>query len=234
MKSASDMNVVPMSSLAQFIHYIESLQEIVTKPLFRGQGRRRNLIPSIARKSPGEDTESRERRMLRQFRLQGASMLTPKLTELELLVIAQHFGMKTRLLDWTTNPLAALWFACSSRQDGDVYVYMLNADSFQEQDIYDKSPFEHGQTLVFQPQLDNPRVLAQNGWFTLHRYAGSSHAFVPLEQQGQMRGKLSELAIPEAQRPSMLKSLLLMGVDDRTMYPGLEGLGISLNKVFVA
>lgn len=43
--------------------------------------------------------------------------------DLERLILAQHFGVKTRLLDWSTNPLVALWFASSSESDQDGVIY---------------------------------------------------------------------------------------------------------------
>lgn len=215
--------------------YLETLDLFSDTVLFRGQAQQGNLIPGIARKNPGKDTTTLERKMLNQFRLQGASLLpNSEMSDLELLVLAQHFEMNTRLLDWTTNPLAAMWFACSSRSPGDVYVYALDADNFQLKDIYKDDPFTHGSTLVFQPRLDNPRILAQNGWFTLHHYSSAekSKKFVPIEHQKQMKDKLTQIVIAADNRSFILQSLSRMGIHHRSLFPDLTGLTRHLNGVY--
>jgi hypothetical protein len=149
--------------------------------------------------------------------------------DLDLLVKAQHFGLKTRLLDWTSNALVALWFACSDIQKGDSYVYALEADSLQVEDVYKKKLFEQTHTRVFQPKLNNVRIIAQHGWFTLHMYAKSTKSFVALEKNSTIKKHLIEYKVPSTNRSSILDSLDRNGVNHRTLFPDLEGLCKHLN-----
>jgi hypothetical protein len=67
-----------------------------------------------------------EREMISQFRTGGAVFLESE-TRTQIYFSAQHFGMPTRLLDWSTNPLAALLFACDGQFDKPGFVYAMNA-----------------------------------------------------------------------------------------------------------
>jgi hypothetical protein len=67
-----------------------------------------------------------ERDMLSNFRTAGAAFLS-NYSETEMYFWAQHRGMPTRLLDWSANPLAALFFACENHEDKDGFVYAMDS-----------------------------------------------------------------------------------------------------------
>ncbi|MEQ1837837.1 MAG: FRG domain-containing protein, partial [Candidatus Nitrotoga sp.] len=188
---------VKIESFVSFIENTEIFKLPVGVVVFRGQPVQGNLLPCIARKKSKTDTSKDEKEVLEQLRLQGASMLVDAgSTDLDILVLAQHHGLKTRLLDWTSNPLAALWFACADSKDGDVYVYALEADTLLAKDVYKQSPFDTAETRVFQPRLNSSRIVAQQGWFTLHRYSKTSQSFVALERNPKIQTHLREFCIP--------------------------------------
>lgn len=188
------MREVSVKNLRDFVGETELYDLFADLIIFRGQAKKGNLIPSIARPAPTTNTVKQEKEVLEQLRLMGASFLgNAEATTLDLVVLAQHFGLRTRLLDWTSNPLTALWFACSDNEKGDTFVYALDADKLLTRNIYDKDPFEISTTRVIQPRLNNPRILAQHGWFTLHRFSQKAKRFVPLEVNPKTSKYLTEI-----------------------------------------
>jgi hypothetical protein len=83
-----------------------------------------------SKQSYGEGLEAKrlnlERDMISQFRTASAAFIKSA-SMIEIYFVAQHFGMPTRLLDWSTNPLAALFFACDGEPLQDGYVYAMDA-----------------------------------------------------------------------------------------------------------
>ena len=220
-----------ISTFNDFITWTLENQSKSKLMLFRGQPVQANLLPSIARQNPKYDSTQLERTMLSQFRLMGASLLlNVDKSQLELLIVAQHFGLKTRLLDWTSNPLVALYFACGDEKDEDSFVYSLSAETMT-QDVFEKDPFSLPRTRIFQPPMNNPRIIAQQGWFTIHRYSDTSEGFVPLERNKDTKAYLDEVRVVGSVKKDLLKALAGHGISSHTLFPDLSGLTQYLNKV---
>ncbi|NOR62060.1 MAG: FRG domain-containing protein [Rhodobacteraceae bacterium] len=214
-----------IKNLSEFVEYVEHRTPGKSIGLFRGQAVCRNLLPSIARMKPTKDTTDLEKRMLAELKRSGTLFLQDtKTSDWELLVIAQHYGLSTRLLDWTSNPLAALWFACSKEDEKDAYVYALDTGGMRLPGRGRKSPFEQPKTRVFRPRLNNARIVAQHGWFTVHRFSVKSSRFVALENNLELNSKLFEMVIPGAVKSQILWSLDRHGVNHTSLFPDLEGL----------
>lgn len=120
--------------------YINSLEEYIDTVfyydgdiVYRGVSNKDYaLIPGIGRESRGgwskKDTIIFESEMLSEFSEKVASMENCS-NYTELAVLAQHYGLPTRLLDWTWNPLVALYFSIKGNPDQDAAVYVANIEN---------------------------------------------------------------------------------------------------------
>ena len=108
--------------------------------IFRGVSRRIELNPSICRKYDREtqtlvNLKDQEFALLHAFRQQASNLLSGTMETLDYVACAQHYGIPTRLIDWTCNPFTALYFALAENKQPDNGEYELFVLPLREQII---------------------------------------------------------------------------------------------------
>lgn len=202
--------------------------------VFRGQPAKQPLLPRIGRPSfrARRAIATDEREMVEHFRSRSLPHLTvtPD-NDWEWLALAQHHGMATRLLDWTQNPLAALWFAVHApttrRTDGEVWYFAVRAGD-RPAPGKRLSPFDITRTWVVRPRHIAPRITRQAGWFTAHHAVGRRPQFVPLDANEQFEHRLHRLVIPHECFARIRATLDRCGIHRASLMPDLSGLAMHI------
>ncbi|MBD5414385.1 MAG: FRG domain-containing protein [Treponema sp.] len=103
------VNVTVIESLDEYVRFVDTLKTDFVNPVFyRGQTNANYLpVPSSLRKDPAN-----ENLMIEAFSRYFSNEVDACRNAVEKLALMQHFGLKTRFLDISENPLAALYFAC--------------------------------------------------------------------------------------------------------------------------
>ena len=227
-------------NIATLTDYISYMEKNCNKEniLFRGQQQDWPLLPKLARIKPKIRLRPTEYNMIKElqrtghpyvghFQFQneeGAICIDP-------LVFAQHNGMATRLLDWTLNPLAALWFAirkapAKDNEDKllDGVVWIFCPDNNCTYKVSYASPFPNNGVYIHRPNHVTPQIVAQQGLFTIHGYDEDGKGFIPMEEHEPYKNALTKLVIPGSSFSELRFQLDRCGINEASMFPGIAGL----------
>ena len=231
-----------VSSFLALCESIKSAEVAADNPadfLFRGQSTDEPLIPKIARLTPKNkdgNLPKIERLMMADFERQRLPFteFEPR-NEWDLLALAQHHGLPTRLLDWSFSALAALWFCVKyppkeneqgKELDGVVWLLKTKVEDFIEFPT-EESPYSPGRTRILRSRSVSKRIVAQAGVFTCHRRMPTG-IFIALEKNKVYKERLVKIIIPANSFHRLRDQLNACGVNSVSLFPDLDGLAAHL------
>lgn len=207
--------------------------------IFRGVKDQVNhkLIPSVGRLKLGiGDFPSYEKEILRKFKLgaKGKFKFEPK-NDWEWLAAAQHHGVPTRLLDWTTSPLVAAFFATQPELNGNgelipccsngAAIYAYEIREYIDTDV-EGSPFDYGAGIFYAPPLTD-RIAGQSGLFTIQPNPQREYDYPNIENH------IHRIVFDKKAATAIQRILYFLGIRQGRLFPDLDGLASDIKNEII-
>jgi len=240
------------------------LATVMKRCWFRGHSKiEYELIPSVFRHEFDEVEQlfgDREVEFMTEFARTAPSFMTgniPKYRDwFSWLLMMQHHGAPTRILDWSESALTALYFAVRDNKDHDGCLWVINPgilNGFADINGYMPHP-DHPklQYLACQPFYASPNAHDALG---LKEKPNIPIAFLPPIKASRMIGQLSAFTIhpkpdganqltdiltdpkhirayriPAIRKVSLLSDLYSLGITESTLFPSLDSLSVSIKQ----
>jgi len=158
------------------------------------------------------------------------------------LFLMQHYGLPTRLLDWSESPLVAAYFATNGHREEPGTVWSLLPFKLNERSLsalhvpmprhpsviglFDAAlggaPIGGDTVAAVQPLETDPRMLAQHTVFTIHASARSISA---LPDPG---GILYRIDIPADAKAGFNREMRALGIRRSNLFPDLTSLALDI------
>ena len=202
------------------------LNKGVNKCCFRGQSKCWPLKPKAFREEFSGNNNAYIRLADSRF-AQWQAEADPYIRELglnpangfEWTALAQHFGLATKMLDWSSNPLIALFFAISENEenDGEIVVW-----EFLQKDFNPQGAMADVKGIVLvRPKPLHSRLQFQQGLLSYH---SNPAANISNEQ-------LTRIPIPRNSKSLLQEQLYRMGIHHESIFCSLDDLSRKINWI---
>jgi hypothetical protein len=194
----------------------------------------------------GEELKEYELKVLRSFMQRAYNYISDSninayVDYLKLLYIAQHHGVPTRLLDFTTNPLIALYFACygEEKKDKDGAVFITFRGSYKtEQGINEKVNDYFTSPSYNHTTFPTDKPVCPDSIFLIPRMTSQASAFLVWGNDKSSLCDigsdilLSRMMINRAYKQRILDELELLDIHKATVYSSLDKLGEYIDEKY--
>jgi hypothetical protein len=252
----------PISNLATFERALDLTRQTFESilPYWRGHGNVDWSLTAEVFRTPSPGRQHPEVTLIRNFmgRAESRGHRCPAYDDyVGWLMLARHFYLPTRLLDWSMSPLVALFFAVEHHEEvdgvlwalhparlnqsmiGEARVLILDDPPIQElvKLAFNQDPALHlaaaprvkGKGLAVGAREIDPRVMVQHGAFTIHADA-TDLATRPTDKDAY----LVSFRVERSAKASLRGLLQRFGITRSSLFPDLGSLALDLKNTIWA